>query len=189
METTKSNRAVVLRADGTVALEPAPRSEPGLRQALVRIVATAVSTGTETTMIRLRREKPAPAGTASRLGYSAAGRIEAVGPDYAGPPPGASVAVYGAPYVGHADWCVVGQNLIAPAPIPPEQAAFGGIGAIALHAVRQGHVVLGERVGVLGLGVLGQVVAQLARAAGGWVIAADPLAERREAAQRLGADR
>jgi threonine dehydrogenase-like Zn-dependent dehydrogenase len=183
-------REVTLLPDGRVAIREEDGTsvpEPGLRQALVRVHAGAVSTGTETTMIRQLRAAPRPADSApSRLGYSTAGVIEATGTDYAGPGPGTPVAVYGAPYVRHADRLVVGQNLIAPAhALPPEQAAFGGIGAIALHAVRMGGVELGQRVGVLGLGVVGQLVAQLARAAGAWVLAADPLPSRRDVAARM----
>jgi len=181
-------REVTLLSDGTVAVvAPAgPPADAGPRQAVIRLRAGAVSTGTETTMIRQRRAVPhAIDRPPTRLGYSAAGVVEAAGPDYAGPPPGTPVAVYGGPYVAHADRLVVGQNLIAPAPgLPPEEAAFGGIGAIALHAVRMGSVELGQRVGVLGLGVVGQLVAQLARAAGAWVLAADPLASRRDVAAR-----
>jgi threonine dehydrogenase-like Zn-dependent dehydrogenase len=123
------------------------------------------------------------------LGYSAAGVIEAVGPDYEGPPVGTKVAVYGGPYVRHADECVVGQNLLAPAAaLSSEEASFGGVGAIALNAVRLAEVELGQRVGVLGLGVIGQLVAQLARASGAWVIASDPLPVRQDIARCLGAD-
>lgn len=158
------------------------------RQALIRMAVGAVSTGTETTgMIEMRR-RPDPQRAPARLGYSGAGVVEAVGSEYSGPPAGTPVAVYGGPYVSHSQWCAVGQNLIAPARAPLEQAAFGGIGAIAMHGVREADVRLGERVGVLGLGVLGQMVAQLVRAAGAFVVASDPLPSRREMAIRLGAD-
>jgi len=178
----------MLLGDGSVETLHAPVPEPGPRQALVRIEAGAVSTGTETTIIRRLREAPDPIRQPLRLGYSAAGVVEAAGPEYDGPPVGAPVACYGAPYVGHARWVVASGNLIAPTTAPLEQAAFGGIGAIAMHAIRLANVALGERVGVLGLGVLGQVTAQLARAAGAWVLASDPLPARRETARALGAD-
>jgi len=182
------NRSVVLLGDGRVVTRPSPAPEMAPRQALVRMVATAVSSGTETTMIRQRLRNPDPEGEPWRLGYSGAGVVERAGPDYTGPAPGTPVACYGGPYVGHHALCAVASNLLAPSRVPPEEAAFGGIGSIAMHAVRQAQVTLGERVGVLGLGVLGQIVAQVARAAGAWVIASDPLAARRTTALSLGAD-
>jgi len=194
-----TNHGVLLTPDGQVTFAETPggvtaQTTPGPRQALVRVLAGAVSTGTETTMIRQRRAAPPAPGadTAAplRLGYSAAGRVEATGADYDGPPVGAAVAIYGAPYAGHSEWCVVGQNLIAPAPgLAPEEAAFGGVGAIALHAVRLAGVEIGQRVGVTGLGVIGQLAAQLARAAGAWVLASDPLPSRRDAVTAAGIDR
>jgi threonine dehydrogenase-like Zn-dependent dehydrogenase len=163
---------------------------PEARQALVRVLAGTVSTGTETTQIRQFRASPRPADWGPMvLGYSAAGVVEAVGPDYEGPSVGTKVAIYGGPYVRHADECIVGQNLIAPAPaLASEEASFGGVGAIALNAIRLAGVELGQRVGVLGLGVIGQLVAQLARAAGAWVIASDPLPTRQQIAQKQGVD-
>lgn len=183
-----TNLSVFVNNHGTVHVGASEMPKVLPRQALIRVSAGAVSTGTETTgMIRMRKH-PEPPCDPWRLGYSGAGIVEAAGSDYTGPAVGTTVAVYGGPYVSHSHWCAVGQNLIAPARIPPEQAAFSGIGAIAMHAVRQVGVTIGERVGVLGLGVLGQFVAQLARAAGAWVLASDPLASRRDTARQLGAD-
>jgi threonine dehydrogenase-like Zn-dependent dehydrogenase len=59
----------------------------------------------------------------------------------------------------------------------------------AMGAVRDGNVRLGDCVAVFGMGAIGLVAVQLARAAGAaMVIAVDPIAARRAAAQRLGAD-
>jgi L-iditol 2-dehydrogenase len=60
---------------------------------------------------------------------------------------------------------------------------------VAVHAVDLAHPRLGMTVGVFGCGPIGLLLIQVARAAGAaTVIAADPLAHRREAAGRLGAD-
>src|SRR5215217_2732619 len=64
---------------------------------------------------------------------------------------------------------------------------FAKIGAIALNAILDADIHVGETVAVFGAGVPGQIVAQLARLNGGRVIAIDPVASRRELAQRLGA--
>jgi L-iditol 2-dehydrogenase len=60
---------------------------------------------------------------------------------------------------------------------------------VALHAVGLGHVRPGATVGVFGCGPIGLLLVRLARLAGaGFVLAADPLAHRRDAALRYGAD-
>ena len=54
-----------------------------------------------------------------------------------------------------------------------ESAAFVMLGAIALHGVRMAQPTLGERVVVLGLGLLGQITVQVLRAAGCRVFGVD----------------
>ncbi len=72
--------------------------------------------------------------------------------------------------------------------VPLREAAFVTLGAIAMQGVRRAEPTLGETVIVVGLGLLGQLAAQLLRAAGCHVIGCDPIASKRELAQRLGAD-
>lgn len=56
-------------------------------------------------------------------------------------------------------------------------------------AMRDGGIKLGDRVAVFGLGAIGLITVQLAKLAGAdWVVAVDPLANRRELALTLGAD-
>jgi len=65
--------------------------------------------------------------------------------------------------------------------LDPAQFALGGI--------RDGHVRLGDRVAVFGLGAIGAIAAQMARAAGAaYVAVVDPIQKRREAAVQAGAD-
>jgi threonine dehydrogenase-like Zn-dependent dehydrogenase len=73
-----------------------------------------------------------------------------------------------------------------PAGAPPEIGIFSHIGPIALNGVLDTAVRLGETVAVFGLGVVGQLVAQLLRLAGARVIGVDLLPERRAIAARLG---
>jgi predicted dehydrogenase len=68
-----------------------------------------------------------------------------------------------------------------------ESAAFTTLGAVALQGVRQGEVVVGQYVMVIGLGVIGQLTTQIAKAAGCNVFAVDLVEERVELALRLGA--
>src|SRR5215213_3346739 len=56
-------------------------------------------------------------------------------------------------------------------------------------AMRDAGIKLGDRVAIFGLGALGLFAEQLAKAAGAdWVVAIDPLENRRELATRFGAD-
>lgn len=56
-------------------------------------------------------------------------------------------------------------------------------------AMRDGGIKLGDRVAVFGLGAIGLIAVQLAKLAGAdWVVAVDPLANRRELALTMGAD-
>jgi L-iditol 2-dehydrogenase len=60
---------------------------------------------------------------------------------------------------------------------------------VAIHSVDLGHLPLSGSAAVVGCGPIGLLLVQLLRAAGaGTVIAFDPLAHRREAALRLGAE-
>jgi 2-desacetyl-2-hydroxyethyl bacteriochlorophyllide A dehydrogenase len=65
---------------------------------------------------------------------------------------------------------------------------FSQIGAIALNVILDADIHVGETVAVFGLGVPGQIVAQLARLNGATVIGVDGIAARRELATELGAD-
>jgi threonine dehydrogenase-like Zn-dependent dehydrogenase len=60
---------------------------------------------------------------------------------------------------------------------------------IALQAVHDASLKLGDRIAVFGLGTFGLLAVQLARMSGaGWIAAADPLPHRRELAAELDAD-
>ena len=77
---------------------------------------------------------------------------------------------------------------ILPADADPRIGIFSQIGAIALNVILDADIHVGETVAVFGLGVPGQLVAQLARLNGGRVIAVDGIAARRDLATKLGAD-
>jgi 2-desacetyl-2-hydroxyethyl bacteriochlorophyllide A dehydrogenase len=79
------------------------------------------------------------------------------------------------------------QRLVSPQ-VEPILGIFSRIGAIALNGVLDAQINLGETVAVFGLGVVGQIVAQLARLSGAHVVAVDLHASRLDLARRLGAD-
>src|SRR5919198_607065 len=114
------------------------------------------------------------------------------------PPPAlraGGVLVQTAASVVHGELVYVPRNLCVPIPLRPdrtpvhfEEAAFATLGAIALHGVRLAAPTLGERVVVIGLGVIGQLAAQLLTAHGCIVLGLDPDAERVRLASELGAE-
>jgi threonine dehydrogenase-like Zn-dependent dehydrogenase len=65
---------------------------------------------------------------------------------------------------------------------------FSQIGGIALNVILDADIHVGETAVVFGLGVPGQIVAQLARLNGAHVIGVDGITARRELASELGAD-
>lgn len=91
---------------------------------------------------------------------------------------------------GHRDLAVMAADYLRVRTVAPGMApivgVFSQIGAIALNVVLDADLHVGETVAVFGLGVLGQIVAQLARLNGADVIAVDPHADRRGVAAALG---
>ncbi|CAL9672982.1 bi-domain-containing oxidoreductase [Streptomyces sp. enrichment culture] len=123
------------------------------------------------------------------LGYSLCGVVEQVGDGIDDVKAGDLVACAGNEHALHAELNWVPKNLYAPVPdgLAPRHAAFGTVGSIALQGVRQGESRLGEVALVIGLGLIGQLVAQLLTASGVRVVGVDPDPERCELAERLGA--
>ncbi len=118
--------------------------------------------------VRLRLDAP------TAVGYSAAGVVLAVGERVRDVRPGDRVACGGAGAV-HAEIDLVPSNLCVPIPggVPFTDAAFATVGAIALHGVRQSDARVGEKVAVIGLGLVGQLTCRILQAAGCRVIGVD----------------
>jgi predicted dehydrogenase/threonine dehydrogenase-like Zn-dependent dehydrogenase len=114
------------------------------------------------------------------LGYSCAGEVIAVGNGVSHVRVGDLVACAGQGYANHAEVVCVPKRLCVPIPaaVEIEQAAFATVGAIALQSLRVADVRLGDNVVVLGLGLVGLLVAQLLRAAGCRVFGLDIDASR-----------
>jgi len=124
------------------------------------------------------------------LGYSLAGEALKIGRGAEEFRVGERVACAGAGFANHAEINVVPKNLVVRIPdgVDDEDASFVTLGAIALQGVRQTQPTLGERVVVMGLGLLGLLTVQLLKANGCRVLGVDPDVERAEHARRLGAD-
>jgi predicted dehydrogenase/threonine dehydrogenase-like Zn-dependent dehydrogenase len=126
--------------------------------------------------------------TLAPIGYSSAGVVIEVAPGVESVAPGDRVACAGGGWASHAELVAVPKNLIAKVPDGVElaQAAYATVGAIALHAVRQSEARLGERVGVIGLGLVGQLAARILTAAGCETIGVDVDDAAVELARRAG---
>jgi predicted dehydrogenase/threonine dehydrogenase-like Zn-dependent dehydrogenase len=120
------------------------------------------------------------------LGYASAGVVLAVGDGCEGLRPGDRVACGGGGHAVHAEVVGVPRNLVVPLPetVDFETGAFATLGAIALQGIRLAGVEPGAVVGVIGLGLLGQIACQLLAASGCRVVGTDLRADRVELAQR-----
>ncbi|MCT7551047.1 bi-domain-containing oxidoreductase [Aliarcobacter butzleri] len=124
------------------------------------------------------------------LGYSLAGRVIEVGSGLSGMNIGDRVACGGAGYANHAEINYVPKNLMVKIPdgVDDIDASFVTVGAIALQGVRQTAPLLGEKVAVMGLGLLGQLTVQLLKANGCKVIGSDIDPDKMALAKKLGCD-
>ena len=123
-------------------------------------------------------------------GYSAAGIVIALGANINDLAIGDRVACAGAQYAHHAEYISVARNLcvLIPEKLGFEAASTITLGAIALQGVRRSQPTLGETFVVIGLGILGQLTAQILRTNGCRVIGIDTDYSRIDKAISLGMD-
>jgi predicted dehydrogenase/threonine dehydrogenase-like Zn-dependent dehydrogenase len=126
----------------------------------------------------------------SATGYSAAGTIIEVGAEVDGFSIGDRVACAGAGIANHAEVIDVPVNLAVKIPeeVGTDIASTVTLGAIALQGVRRAQPTLGETFVVVGLGILGQMTAQMLSANGCRVIGVDLDAARIRQAMANGMD-
>jgi predicted dehydrogenase/threonine dehydrogenase-like Zn-dependent dehydrogenase len=151
----------------------------------VRQVVDKVRTeGLTTTVVAVRNRLEA----FTPLGYCAAGYVERVGAQVRDVRAGDVVAC-GGEEAAHAEILAVPANLCVPVPDGVEvvEAAFTTLGSIALHGFRQADLRLGERVAIVGMGLVGQLAARIARAAGCEVFGIDLESWRLELAEQADA--
>ena len=101
-------------------------------------------------------------------GYSLAGVVRTVGEGITDLAVGDTVACSGAQYAHHATQVKVSRQLCAKIPkgMPLDLASTVTLGAIAMQGIRQANISIGEKVAVIGLGVIGQIASQILLAAG-----------------------
>ncbi len=129
---------------------------------LVKVKYSSISPGTELNLIH---NIDVPDGF--KLGYSASGQVVSVGAKITDLKPGDLVACYGGPYVYHAEQLSVPRQLCVKLSSEEKlrEAAFVGLSSVAIHSVRRMGLQFGETVWIVGLGLLGQLMAQLCKQA------------------------
>ncbi|MCB9492983.1 MAG: bi-domain-containing oxidoreductase [Epsilonproteobacteria bacterium] len=129
--------------------------------------------------------------TVMPIGYSCSGQVIGVGSKIENFMVGDYVACAGAGFASHAQIVSVPENLACKVSDSTtlRQASITTIGAIALQGIRRANLQLGQKVCVIGLGLLGQLTAQLAQQAGCDVIGVDIQQARLEQASQLGIGR
>ena len=123
------------------------------------------------------------------LGYSLAGVVVAVGAGAEEFKVGQRVACAGNQFALHAEYNWVPKNLCVAVPetVSSLHAAFTTVGSIAMQGFRQAEAKLGETACVIGLGLVGQILVQILRAAGLRVVGIDVSKERCALAEACGA--
>ena len=197
--------APVLRAGGVLVRTACSLISPGTERSAIELARKSlVSKAKErpdlvrTVIDKVQRDGVAATvqsvrarlGEPLALGYSSAGTVIEVGAHVEEFTAGDEVVCAGAGYACHAEVIFVPRNLCVrlPEELSFEEGAFGTLGAIAMHGVRQADVSLGKRVGVIGLGLVGQLVCQILRAAGCQVIGVDTDRSRVDVARELGVE-
>lgn len=184
-------RQVVVTGQNEVELQAADLDETALGPGdlLIRTEATFISAGTELANYTGREPRvfqPNQWCTYPwRSGYANVGEVMAAGPDVTRAAVGQRVFTYG----NHASAVVFNERrLVAPVPagMPGSLAAAARMAGVALTAMLVSEIVGSPWVAVFGLGMVGNLAAQAFRARGCRVIGVDPVAARRELAQRCG---
>jgi len=189
---------------GRVEVRPEEVREPGRHEVLVRATVSLISAGTEMLLYRgeiptaeeLGLDRPGRAGTYPfpvKYGYQVVGEVAAAGP--------AAAYGVGTPVFAvhpHQDLFVLdsrpgvnkGSSFVYPLPagLSPERAAFTNLYGVALNAMLDAPVRVGDCVVVSGLGPVGLFLARMARPVAGRLVLVDPADTRRAAAAAIGAD-
>lgn len=153
---------------GKASLLGKARQRPDL---VKQVLDTFKKVGFAETLKRVRTKLE----TLKELGYSSSGTVLMSMDTNGNFRPGEKVACGGGGYASHSGIVSVPQNLVVKIPdsVQLDCAAYTTLGSIAMQGVRQANPEIGDFVCVIGLGLLGQLTAQILRANGCQVFGVD----------------
>lgn len=124
------------------------------------------------------------------VGYSCSGQVVGIGRNVEKLKVGDYVACAGSGFANHAQVVCIPKNLVTKVIGKSflKSASITTIGSIAMQGVRRADLRLGEKVCVLGLGLIGQITVQLAKLSGCQVFGIDLNQSRLDIAKKMGAD-
>ena len=171
---------IVFSDVGRVALESSQAQfDLGRDDVLLRNQFTLVSAGTELAKLTGLQQVEYPFIPGNR----AIGKVIAAGDEVTDVRVGDLVFSH-APHASHA--AAADFRVRVPEGVNPREAALVGLAMVGMTAVRVGQVELGDRAAVIGMGLVGNLAAQLLHLAGAEVIAIDLNASRLAAARDCG---
>ena len=194
--TSQASRELWFVAPRTVELRRTELTFPAEGELLVRGLCSGISQGTE--MLLYRGQGPTPfdpsldaPGQATyprRYGYAWVGEVIAHANDVQNTATSVPLGTRVFGLLSHAEFHVIDATSLSMlgADIPPERAVLASNLETAITCVWDAGVSLGDRVVVLGGGIVGQLVAWLAHSAGGQVRLVEPSARRLAVARLLG---
>ena len=193
MPLPQKRRVANLCGDGRIRLVEEPLASPASGWVLTEVHASLISPGSELGGwhgLAARVENPNPSMQPRPFGYSNAGVVLAAGPNVDRLQTGDRVACIGGGYAQHADYTLVPQNLCVALPdeVTFVQGSYAMLSATAVHALRRAETDFGELAAVAGLGLVGQLTAQMLKLAGCFVIGWDSIPLRLALARDWGID-
>jgi len=122
------------------------------------------------------------------LGHSCSGRVIAVGKKVTKFRAGDYVACIGSGFANHADIVCVPEQFVTHVNNKSklQEASFVAVGSLAFDNIKKAHLQVGEYVAVVGLDLLGQLTAQIAKLSGCKVIGIDTNEHHLKVANQLG---
>jgi threonine dehydrogenase-like Zn-dependent dehydrogenase len=197
MASPKKRRVAAVYGDGHIRLVEQDVPELKKGSVLVEVHASLVSPGTEVRSWRglaERRKHPDKSIDPKPFGYSNSGVVLEVGEGVEKLRAGDRVACVGNRYAMHTDFAVVPHNLCIKLPESLSfdqgfaQGSYAMLAATGLHAMRRSTPEFGWNVAVVGLGIVGQLTAQLFQLGGCYVIGWETINQRSKIAEAWGID-